>query len=167
LILALFVIASCLTLAVVEASVSGELDPTFAGGRAVTDFFGGNEAASGTPSIVGASVDQLALWPPNHRMVDVTVSYDIIDNCSGNAGVTASLSVTSNEAVTGTGDGDVDPDWEIVDAHHVRLRAERAGSGAGRVYTITITCVDHHGNSTSKSLTVSVPRGNSLSSDGR
>src|SRR5262249_9778542 len=102
LILALFLIASCLTLAVVEASVSGELDPTFAGGRAVTDFFGGNEAASGTPSIVGASVDQLALWPPNHRMVDVTVSYDIIDNCSGNAGVTASLSVTSNEAVTGT-----------------------------------------------------------------
>jgi len=109
--LALFVIASCLTFAVVQASVSGELDPTFAGGRAVTDFF--------------------------------------------------SLSVTSNEPVFGTSDGDLGPDWEIVDAHHVRLRAERAGSGAGRVYTITITCADSSGNSTSKSLTVYVPKSQS------
>src|SRR5262245_27301874 len=45
LLLVLFVVASCLTFGVVEASVSGELDPTFAGGRAVTDFFGGNDEA--------------------------------------------------------------------------------------------------------------------------
>src|SRR5438034_4121702 len=43
LILALFLIANSLTFEVVEASVSGELDPTFAGGRAITDFFGGND----------------------------------------------------------------------------------------------------------------------------
>ncbi len=31
---------------------------------------------------------------------------------------------------------------EIVDAHHVKLRAERAGTGNGRIYTITITCTN-------------------------
>ena len=119
------------------------------------------------PSIVGAIVDYPILWPPNHRMVDVEVAYDIIDNCGGSSGVTSSLSVTSNEPVSGTSDGDVGPDWEIVDPHHVRLRAERAGSGTGRVYTITITCVDSNGNSTSQSLTVYVPKGQSSSSDRR
>ena len=45
-------------------------------------------------------------------------------------------------------DGNTAPDWEIVDSHHVRLRAERSGRGNGRVYTITITCTDGSGNST-------------------
>ena len=98
-------------------------------------------------------------------MVDVEVAYNIIDNCSGNSGVTSSLSVTSNEPVSGTSEGDLGPDWEIVDSHHVRLRAERGGSGNGRVYTITISCVDGNGNSTSKSLTVYVPRSQSSWSD--
>jgi hypothetical protein len=41
----------------------------------------------------------------------------------------------------------------------VRLRAERSGAGNGRTYTITITCTDSAGNPTSKSITVSVPKG--------
>jgi hypothetical protein len=110
------------------------------------------------PTIVGAGVDQQILWPPNHQMVTVEVAYDVIDNCIANGGITSSLSVTSNEPVTGAFDGDTGPDWEIIDAHHVRLRAERAGSGSGRVYTITITCTDGNGNRTSQSLTVSVPK---------
>jgi hypothetical protein len=43
-----------------------------------------------------------------------------------------------------------------VNAHHVRLRAERAGTGSGRFYTITITCTDSAGNSTSKDVAVFV-----------
>jgi hypothetical protein len=54
------------------------------------------------------------------------VNYTVNDNCGMPACV---LSVTSNEPINGTGDGDTAPDWEIVDAHHVRLRAERAGTG--------------------------------------
>ena len=45
----------------------------------------------------------------------------------------------------------------IVDAHHVKLRAERSGIGNGRIYTITITCTDDKGNATSATVTVSVP----------
>jgi len=56
----------------------------------------------------------------------------------------------------GTGDGDTSPDWEIVDAHHVRLRAERSGAGSGRIYTITITATDSRGNVSSQIVSVSV-----------
>jgi hypothetical protein len=84
----------------------------------------------------------------------VTVSYSVSDNCAGGNCV---LSVSSNEPINGQGDGDTAPDWEIVDAHHVRLRAERAGGGAGRIYTITVTCTDAAGHATVKTATVNVP----------
>ena len=66
--------------------------------------------------------------------------------------------LSSDEAVDGLGDGDTAPDWEIVDAGHVRLRAERSATGDGRVYTITVTATDAAGNVTTKTVTVSVPR---------
>src|SRR5437870_7143836 len=105
------------------------------------------------PVISDASVDKATLWPPNHQMIDVIVNYTTADNCGGSD---VGLAVSSNEAINGTGDGDTAPDWEIVDAHHVRLRAERSGRGNGRVYTITIMATDSHGNSSSQILTVDV-----------
>lgn len=108
------------------------------------------------PVITGASVDQPVLSPPNHRMVPVTVNYSTTDNCTPTSAITCSLSVTSNEPVDGTGDGDTSPDWEIVDAHNVRLRAERAGTSNDRIYTITITCTDGAGNAGTKTVTVKV-----------
>jgi hypothetical protein len=106
-------------------------------------------------SIISVSVDKPQLWPPNHKMVDVTVNYVAAYNC-GNGPATCELSVTSNEPVNGTGDGDAAPDWEIVDAHHVRLRAERAGSNDGRVYTINITCTNSEGVPLTKTVLVRV-----------
>jgi hypothetical protein len=106
-------------------------------------------------AITNLSVDKPILPAPNHEMVAVTVSYNVTDDCGP---VTASLSVTSNESVDGIGDGDTAPDWEIVDAHHVLLRAERSGTTSARVYTITITAVDSSGNSSSATVTVEVRR---------
>lgn len=113
---------------------------------------------STAPTITGVSANPSVLWPPNHQMVDVMVNYNVTDNCSSSSASTCSLSVSSNEPVNGTGDGDTAPDWEIVDAHHVRLRAERAGGGNGRIYTITIQCTDSAGNSFSQNGMVSVPK---------
>ena len=103
--------------------------------------------------ITGASPD--ILWPPNHTMRDITINYTVTDNCSSNCAIT---NISSNEPENGLGDGDTAPDWEFVDNTHVRLRAERAGGGQGRIYTITVTCTDGSGNSTSKQVTVTVPK---------
>jgi hypothetical protein len=109
------------------------------------------------PTISGESVDKPELWSPNHKMVDINVSYTVADNCTAPGALTRSLSVSSNEPVNGTGDGDTGPDWEVVNANKVRLRAERAGGGTGRVYTITISCTDAYGNTTTRDVTVKVP----------
>jgi hypothetical protein len=108
------------------------------------------------PTVGGLSVTPSVLSAPNHQMADVAVTYAASDD--GGA-ATCALSVTSNEPENGAGDGDTAPDWEVVDANHVRLRAERAGTGDGRVYTVTVTCTDAAGNAASRSATVNVPRG--------
>jgi len=89
-------------------------------------------------------------------MVPVTINYNVSDNCDAGAAIKCGLSVSSNEPVNGTGDGNTSPDWQVVDPHHVLLRAERAGTGGGRTYTITVTCADSNGNTSSQILTVPV-----------
>jgi uncharacterized repeat protein (TIGR01451 family) len=113
-------------------------------------------ASNPPPTITNATADPSSLWPPNHRMVNVTVSYDVTDNCPLPPD-SCTLSVTSNEPVLGHGSGHTSPDWIVVDDHHVLLRAERAGNGNGRVYTITITCTDSGGNSSNEQVEVTVP----------
>ena len=106
------------------------------------------------PSINGLSANPASLWPKNHKMRDVAINYTATDTCGGvNCQIT---NITSNEPINGTGDGDTSPDWEFVDANNVRLRAESAGGGVGRIYTITVTCTDAAGNSTTKTVEVHV-----------
>ncbi len=125
------------------------------------------------PSIIGVSVDKPFLWPPNHKLVDVTVLYTSTDNCTAPS---CALSVSVMEIRDkdrdddndddrgkdkGRGKGpdkdkDKDPDWEILDAHHVRLRAERSGDARERIYTITITCQDGFGNTSRQTVKVRV-----------
>lgn len=103
------------------------------------------------PAVISAGASPSILWPPNHKMVEVTVTAGVTDNCPApGCAVTA---VSSNEPSNGLGDGDAAPDWEIVDATHVRLRAERSGTGTGRLYTLTVTCGDQTGT-----VSVTVPR---------
>lgn len=89
------------------------------------------------PEILSISASPKTLWPPNHKMVTVSVSADITDSCDGGVPYQI-ISVTSNEPVNGQGDGDTSPDWIITGDHTVLLRAERSGNGNGRIYTITV-----------------------------
>jgi hypothetical protein len=72
------------------------------------------------------------LWPPDHKMVPVTV----------NAKGCSIVSVSSNEPQTGLENGDLGPDWEITGPLSLNLRAERKNSGSGRIYTILLRCSD-------------------------
>lgn len=152
--------------ATIEAAVNCELPDgtmivTQATSTAQRDSDSANDSATATatasnppPAIAGLGASPAQLWPPNHKLTDVDVSYTITDNC----GVpTNSLSVSSSEPVNGPGDGNTAPDWEVLDATHVRLRAERSGGGSGRVYTILLTSADSGGGSSSATTTVLVP----------
>jgi len=49
-------------------------------------------------------------------------------------------------------------DWQVVDEHHVRLRAEADGQRA-RIYWITVVATDAAGNHATATVAVRVPSG--------
>lgn len=106
--------------------------------------------------IANASANPPVLWPANHKMVPVTINYDLANVCTVDP-VSVTLSISSSEPANGIGDGTTEPDWVLVDAHHVLLRAERSGLNGGRVYAITITATDSRGNVSTQTVTVTVP----------
>ena len=106
------------------------------------------------PVIVSVSADPKVLWPPNHKMIPVTVKAKVTDACGPTTWEI--LSVTSNQAVDAKGSGNTSPDWKITGDHTVSLRAERTGKDkGGRIYTITLQATDEAGN-TSETSTVRV-----------
>jgi hypothetical protein len=107
------------------------------------------------PTITSLSTNAPTLWPPNHKMVGVTVTASASDL----VGVTSLkiVNVTSSEPDNGLGDGDTPNDIQITGDLTVNLRAERSGAGNGRTYTITVEARDAAGNASTKAVRVSVP----------
>jgi hypothetical protein len=126
------------------------------GSSSNTEVFYLSEADLIPPVIESISANPDVLWPPNHKMVTVTLSVDVSDNC-GNGTNCQITEVSSNEPVNGPGDGNTAPDWEITGDLTVNLRAERTGKGSGRIYTITVMCTDASGNSSTGTVTVTAP----------
>jgi uncharacterized delta-60 repeat protein len=114
------------------------------------------QAPNQPPVISRPVASRRVLWPPNHRLVEVAIDYAVTDDSDPSP--TCSLGVTSNEPARARGSGRTALDWEVIDAHLVKLRAERAGGGAGRVYTVAITCVDSAGLQAQRDVRVRVPR---------
>lgn len=89
------------------------------------------------------------LWPPNRKMGDVDLDYEVSPAAVGDP----QISVTCNEASF-----DPEDDVEVVDDHHIRLRATRGGrSQEGRIYTIMLTLTDADGNQVQYDTQVTVP----------
>lgn len=96
------------------------------------------------------------LWPPNHKLRLVTVTG--ASDPEGDDLVTTMTGVTQDEPVNGLGDGDVSPDAVLGPlSNQVRLRAERSGTGDGRVYRISVTVTDELGLTCAATLRVGVP----------
>jgi hypothetical protein len=109
------------------------------------------------PSIGAVTATPNILSPANHELVPVVVSVSASDACGGTVSCRI-VSVASDEPTTGLGGGDLGPDWQITGALTVNLRAERWKKGDGRVYTITVECMDESGNRSTSTVTVHVPR---------
>jgi HYR domain len=109
------------------------------------------------PQILSVQATPGTLWPPNHKMSNITVAVVAVDAVDSTP-VSHIISVTSNQPVNGTGDGDTDQDWIITGPLTVQLRSERS-HGVDRVYTITISTVDDAGNTATATDTVVVSQG--------
>jgi murein DD-endopeptidase MepM/ murein hydrolase activator NlpD len=99
------------------------------------------------------------LDPTNHELINVGLSTSSSDVCAGSPPVT--LSVFADEDDASLGSGNASPDAVDVAAGTLRLRAERAGSGDGRVYLIVAKTDDGSGNTAHDCCTVTVPHGTS------
>lgn len=106
------------------------------------------------PQILDVKATPSTLWPPNHKMVDIAVAVTAVDLVDPNP-TNQIVSVTSNQPVNGTGDGDTAPDWVITGPLTLQLRSERA-SGQDRVYTITVSSTDFSGNTSTSTVEVKV-----------
>jgi hypothetical protein len=89
------------------------------------------------------SADLVAIWPPDHKLKNVALTYATADNCGT---VNNIVTVTSTDPISGVSDGDKSPDWIVLNDRSVQLRAERGNGKEARVYTITVTPVDSSGN---------------------
>ena len=111
-----------------------------------------------TSPVIQMSIGPSALWPPNHSMHLVSRSIGVTDACD--AVPSLDVTVASDEAENGLGDGDTAPDWLVAStgsgAFDVWVRAERSGTGRGRQYTISAFAADRSGNTASRSGTVTV-----------
>jgi rhodanese-related sulfurtransferase len=104
------------------------------------------------PAISDLAVDTPVLWPPNHRMVLITIGYTTADNCGP---VSTELTISSNESARADW-RDRRPDGVVIDSHHVRLEAEH-DAHRDRIYWITATATDGSGNHSAASIAVRVP----------
>lgn len=127
------------------------------------------------PIVAGVVPSKAVLWPPNNKMVPISIAVSATDNCSSTL-TCEIVSVTSSEASAwgwrrdgdedgkgrrgnhGKGIKPVELDWEITGPLSVSLRAQRSGSGPGRFYFITVRCTDEAGNSAYGVTTVYVPK---------
>ena len=118
------------------------------------------------PAITAITVSPNVLWPPNHKMVQITPTVTAADNCGGDLTIgLESISMNEGDETTTSdlnhentmGDGNTTDDVQVDGAGNISLRAERSGSSSGRTYTITYSATDASGNTSEASAVVTVP----------
>src|SRR5262249_15179253 len=100
-----------------------------------------------TPPAVTCRPTPSILWPPDNKLVPVSVDVGVSDATSGPAGFVLTGTPAENSAEFALGTPDVAG----------MLRAQRAGSEGDRVYTLTYRATDVAGNPSTCVATVTVP----------
>lgn len=114
-----------------------------------------------TPATIDLVLSPALLWPPNHKLVPIAAAVTTADRCDPAVSFQL-ISITSNEPPEGIGDGTGAPDIQGASLGTAdtgfALRAERSGTGRGRVYTIAYRAMDAAGNTSEATATVTVPQ---------
>jgi hypothetical protein len=109
------------------------------------------------PPQLSVAASPAVLWPPNHDLREVAVDIQVSDNLDPDPQVNLEA-ITSNEGDNMVGDGNTSDDIQIGPGGEIFLRAERSGTGDGRVYTLTFSARDAAGNTTQATTEVRVPK---------
>jgi len=113
-----------------------------------------------TPPTISVSVNPEELWPPNHQMIDIEATVSASDSCSATSVALDSITSSEPDNAPDGGDGNTVGDIQNADFgtadFDFKLRAERAGSGLGRIYTVTYVVTDAFGNAASATAFVTV-----------
>ena len=84
------------------------------------------------------------LWPPNHKFKDIRID-GVIDVDQDDVLITITA-ITQDEAVDSISSGSTSPDGKGAGTPFAQVRAERDGTGDGRVYAIHFKATDTAGN---------------------
>jgi hypothetical protein len=115
-----------------------------------------------SPPALTLRVDQSVLWPPNHALAPVHLTWQAVDVCDP-APAVALVSAASSEPDDAPGTGDGSTTGDVAGAApgtadtDLLLRAERDGNGAGRTYEIQYQARDASGNTAPALAVVTVP----------
>ena len=133
----------------------------------VSDGFGGVDSDTVIVDVVDTIAPTVSvaltpdrLWPPDHKLAQVSATVAAADVCAGAVPVVLDA-ITSSEPDDALGDGDTSGDISgaalgTPDTTFA-LRAERRGSGPGRVYTVIYRATDQSGNADTGTAAVRVP----------
>jgi hypothetical protein len=116
---------------------------------------GGCAHVNHCPDCTSAAATLASLWPPNHKMV--TVGVKGVTDPQGQSTTITVLAVDQDEPTNDVGDGNTCPDASPVGGSTVQLRAERQGTGDGRVYHVLYRATDPDGFSCMGEVTACVP----------
>jgi hypothetical protein len=97
----------------------------------------------------------IELWPPNHKFM--TVSIAGVTDPDGDSITTSIVGIIQDEPLSGRGDGNTCPDGKGVGTSRASVRAERSGTGDGRVYHVLFTASDGKGGQCTGSVRICVP----------
>lgn len=130
------------------------------GGRTQTDPFRFVDdvtlkLANEPPDCSAAAPSAAVLWPPQHQFVPITIT-GVTDPDGDPVTITVD-SIFQDEAVDAPGSGNTGPDGQGVGTSTAEVRAERVGTGNGRVYHISFTASDGLDSCTG-TVRVSVPK---------
>jgi uncharacterized repeat protein (TIGR01451 family) len=107
------------------------------------------------PECSVALPSSIELWPPNHKFVNVSIA-GVLDP-DGDPVTTRIVGISQDEPLLARGDGNTCPDGKGVGTGIASLRAERSGTGDGRVYRVSFTASDGQGGQCTGSVRICVP----------